>query len=125
MPFQPRERLPEVQSSADVSVVTLSRDFGEVSVPSKVLGYMAAGRPMVAAVPEESATAGIVRASGGGRVLPVADAAALAQAIGAYAADPQQARQDGQRGREYLVAHFSRARATERYAALFARVHQP
>jgi colanic acid biosynthesis glycosyl transferase WcaI len=125
MPFQPRERLPEVQSSADVSVVTLGRDFGEVSVPSKVLGYMAAGRPIVAAVPEESATAGIVRASGAGRVVPVADAAALAQAIRGYAADPQQAREDGRRGREYVVAHWSRARGTERYAALFARVRQP
>jgi colanic acid biosynthesis glycosyl transferase WcaI len=124
MPFQPRERLPEVQSSADVSVVTLGRNFGEVSVPSKVLGYMAAGRPLVAAVPEASATADIVRKSGCGRVVAVGDAAALAQAIRAYAADPQQARQDGRRGREYLVAHWSRARATERYAALFARLQK-
>jgi len=124
MPFQPRERLPEVQSSADVSVVTLARDFGEVSVPSKVLGYMAAGRPMVAAVPEESATAGIVRASGCGQVVPVGDPAALAQAIRAYAADPQEALQDGRRGREYVLAHWSRARAAMRYAELFDRVQQ-
>jgi colanic acid biosynthesis glycosyl transferase WcaI len=124
MPFQPRDRLAEVQSSADVSVVTLARDFGEVSVPSKVLGYMAAGRPLVAAVPEESATAAIVRASGCGRVVPVGDAAALAQAIRAYAAEPQQALQDGRRGREYVLAHGSRARATMTYAALFARVQR-
>jgi colanic acid biosynthesis glycosyl transferase WcaI len=124
MPFQPRERLPAVQASADVSVITLGRDFGEVAVPSKMLGYMAAGRPVVAAVPNESATAGIVRASGCGRVVPVGDAAALAQAIRGYAADPQQAARDGRRGRDCVVAHWSRARAVERYAAIFTRVRE-
>jgi glycosyltransferase involved in cell wall biosynthesis len=105
-------------------VVTLAPGFGEVSVPSKVLGYMAAGRPVVASVPGDSATANVVRASGGGRVVTVADGAALAQAIRAYATDPQRAGEDGRRGREYVVAHGSRLRASERYAALFARVQQ-
>ncbi|MRR10384.1 glycosyltransferase WbuB, partial [bacterium] len=39
LPFQERELLPQVQSSADVSVVTLKRGMGRTSVPSKILGY--------------------------------------------------------------------------------------
>ena len=122
MPFQPRERLSEVQSSADVSLVTLASGFGEVSVPSKLLGYMAAGRPVVAAVPEDSATADTVRAAGCGRVVPAGDAAALADAIRGYAALPEQAERDGGRGREFVVARRARAAAAAQYAALFQQV---
>ncbi|MBM3497816.1 MAG: glycosyltransferase family 4 protein, partial [Armatimonadetes bacterium] len=44
LPFQPRERLAEVQATADVSLVTLLPGQGLTSVPSKVLGYMSGAR---------------------------------------------------------------------------------
>ena len=70
LPFQPRERLSEVQATADVSLVTLAPGRGKTSVPSKVLGYMAAARPVIAAVDEDCDTAELIRKAKCGLVVP-------------------------------------------------------
>ena len=49
--FQPFEVLPDVLGSADVLVAILEPDAGVFSVPSKVLSYFCAGRPVLLAVP--------------------------------------------------------------------------
>ncbi len=45
--FQPFEMLPVVLGSADVLVAILEPDAGVFSVPSKVLSYFCAGRPVL------------------------------------------------------------------------------
>ena len=45
--FQPADFLPDVLGSADVLVALLEPDATKFSIPSKVLSYMAAGRPIV------------------------------------------------------------------------------
>jgi colanic acid biosynthesis glycosyl transferase WcaI len=80
LPFQDRTLVPVVQSSADVALVTLSPGRGRTSVPSKVVAYLAAGTPVVAAVDEDSDTAKCVQAAGG-LVVPPGDAAAMADAV--------------------------------------------
>jgi colanic acid biosynthesis glycosyl transferase WcaI len=80
LPLQPRERLAEVQASADVGLVTLAPGMGRTSVPSKVLGYLAAGRPVLGSVDLGSDTASCVERSGG-LVVPPGDAASLARAV--------------------------------------------
>ena len=79
--FQDRDRLNEVQATADVSVVTLAKGRGRTSVPSKVIGYLAAGRPTVASVDEDSDTAGCVLAGPSGIVVPPGDVRQIADAI--------------------------------------------
>lgn len=54
LPFQPKEKLPTVLASCDISVVCLNKDWTGISVPSKTYGIMAAGRPVLAFVEEES-----------------------------------------------------------------------
>ena len=73
VPFQPRDRVNEVQALADISLVSLSAGADLSSVPSKVLGYMAAARPVIAAVDSESETAGLIRAADCGLVVDSAD----------------------------------------------------
>ena len=60
LPFQPEERLAEMQSAADVGLVTLLPESGLSSVPSKVLGYMAAGRAVIASAPADTDTAKLI-----------------------------------------------------------------
>ena len=43
--------LPGVLADADVLVAMIEADAGTYSVPSKVLTYLAAGRPILAAIP--------------------------------------------------------------------------
>ena len=60
LPFQPYEVLPEVLASADVLIAILEPDAGVFSVPSKVLSYHCAGRPILAAIPAENLAARII-----------------------------------------------------------------
>lgn len=54
LPFQPRNRLPEVLASADISLVSLQRGLGSGSLPSKMYSIFASGRPMILCVDEKS-----------------------------------------------------------------------
>jgi colanic acid biosynthesis glycosyl transferase WcaI len=81
LPFQPRERLQEVQATADIALVTLLPGRGRTSVPSKVVGYMAAGRPIVASVDADSDTASAVLVGGSGVVVPPGRGDLLAEAV--------------------------------------------
>jgi colanic acid biosynthesis glycosyl transferase WcaI len=121
-PFQPRERLAEVQSLADVSLVTLRSEHGRTSVPSKVLGYMAAGRPVIASVDSDSETARLVREAGCGEVVPPQDAARLAEAISSLRNDAVRRRECGRQGRLHLEQNYAKDVALQRYLAVFDRV---
>lgn len=108
LPFQPRRRLSEVQASADVSLVTLGPGRGRTSVPSKVLGYMAAGRPVIASVDADCDTAELVRRSGAGIVVAPGDAKELARGILELRADRARRRELGAAGRRAFERQFSR-----------------
>lgn len=119
-PFQARERLSEVQAAADVSLVTLAPGRGKTSLPSKVLGYMAAARPVVAAVDAECDIANIIRQAGCGLVVPPEDGKSLAQAILHYYHHPLQRESHGRKGREYFLQHFEKNAVITRYRDLLA-----
>jgi len=121
LPFQPAERLAEMQSTADVGLVTLRSETGFTSLPSKVLGYMAAGRAVIASAPEETDTARLVRSAGIGLVTAVQDSDALAEAIRHLADDRPRCEQMGQNARQYLLGHYSRQVVVERYARIITR----
>ena len=65
LPFQPAEDLPSVLSSADVLVALLEPDATKFSIPSKVLSYMAAGRPIVGLMPSDNPAAADITDCGG------------------------------------------------------------
>jgi colanic acid biosynthesis glycosyl transferase WcaI len=102
LPFQPRELLSEVQSLGDVSLVTMLPGHGTTSVPSKILGYLAAARPIVAAVDDGCETARFLRTAAAGVIVPPNDPRALANAILSLRDDPERARRMGAAGRRYL-----------------------
>jgi lipopolysaccharide/colanic/teichoic acid biosynthesis glycosyltransferase/glycosyltransferase involved in cell wall biosynthesis len=61
LPFAPKERLSESFGAADAFVVSLKPGLAGYIVPSKLYGILAAGRPYVAAVENESEAAIITR----------------------------------------------------------------
>ncbi|NJN63403.1 MAG: glycosyltransferase family 4 protein [Acidobacteria bacterium] len=118
LPFQPENRLNEVQATADVGLVTLLENAGKSSLPSKVLGYMAAGRPVVASASLDSDTAHLVNSVPCGVVCPPEDPDALAAAILALADDPERRADLGARARRHVESTFSRTTVVDRYEAL-------
>jgi len=112
LPFQPRERLAEVQSAADVGVITLKPDAGKNSLPSKMLGYLACGRAVLASVDLDSDTARCIQDADCGIVTPAQDVEETARAIRKLM-EPGIAADFGRRSREFFLAHYGRSSATK------------
>ncbi len=67
-PFQPYEMLPQVFGTADVLIGLLETDAGTFSVPSKVLTYLCAKKPLLLAVPGSNLAAKIISSNQAGWV---------------------------------------------------------
>ena len=115
IPYQPREWLPLVYATGDVGLVSLKRGLAGCIVPSKLYTVLASGRPVLAAVEDTSETATIVRDEHCGRVVPVGDSVALAQAIRDLADDPTGRAALGARARAAALK-YSRRRQVAAYA---------
>ena len=108
LPLQPATALPALLSSADALLLSQRKEVIDSVVPSKLLTYMASGRPVIAAVHPSSTAARIVRDSGCGLLVLPEDAKALADAVRTLSADRGRGERLGRRGREYAVKHFDR-----------------
>ncbi|HFD87613.1 MAG TPA: glycosyltransferase WbuB [Gammaproteobacteria bacterium] len=122
LPFQPRERLPEVLASADVSVVMLRRGMGFNSLPSKTLSILASGRPIIVSIDEGSDTWNLVERSGAGICVPPESPERLAEAIKTLKQNPALGEQMGQNGRRYALLHHSPESAAEAFESLLLEV---
>jgi len=69
LPFQPKERLAESLSAADLHLVSMRREVNGLVVPSKVYGVLAAGRPCLFLGPPDSEAARVLREHRCGDVL--------------------------------------------------------
>lgn len=111
-PQVPLEAIRPLLAGSDALLVTLSahptfRQF----VPSKLVDFMAVGRPVVLAAAGEAAD--VVTTAGAGLVVPPEDPAALAEAIRWLRDHPNEAAAMGARGRE-----FAGTRLRSRHAAM-------
>ena len=118
--YQPRERVAEVLSSADVHVVPLRAGLGAVSVPSKTYSILAAGRAVVAAIDDDTEVTRILAQSGAGVSVPPDDTGAFVAALRAAVSDPQECAMRGARGRQWVEAHVSPASVATEYLTLIA-----
>jgi glycosyltransferase involved in cell wall biosynthesis len=116
--FQPFEALPDVLGSADVLVAILEPDAGVFSVPSKVLSYFCAGRPVLLAVPRENLAARIVVDSGAGLVVEPSDIPGFCATAQELIASRQLRDELGRAGRRYAEAHFEITRIVDRFEAI-------
>jgi glycosyltransferase involved in cell wall biosynthesis len=117
----PREQLPELLASAAVTVAT-QRDIPLLAdaLSTKVLEYMAAARPVVAAA--SGWTAEVISRAEAGIVCRPERPDALADAVARVAADPEWGDALGRSGRRYVEANLTRAVATERIDRALASI---
>ena len=106
LPFQPYERLPDVLASADVVAAILEPGAGVFSVPSKVLTYHCAGRPLVAAIPRSNLAARIVERNESGLVVDATDGDGFAAAARRLLADRDLRERLGRNARAYAERAF-------------------
>jgi len=106
LPLQPRDGLPQQLAAADVLVITQRREMTAYIFPGKLLYYMAASRPILAAVNQDSETGRFVQRKQVGLVVPPEDPKALAKAILDLRQD--RGRSFGENGRRLAETQFDR-----------------
>lgn len=80
-PFQPIEKLESLLTSCHVALVSLADSLEGIAVPSKIMGILAAGIPVIALVPDESEIAFIIKENNCGIVLHPGDVKGLIESI--------------------------------------------
>jgi len=109
----PADVMPDFFAKASALLVTLKDEFiFSLTVPSKVQTYLAAGRPIIAALNGEGRR--IVLESKAGIACPASDGPALAEAVARLADLPEDLRQEmGVSGQRYCKTHYNLLRLTD------------
>jgi colanic acid biosynthesis glycosyl transferase WcaI len=110
-------RWEEIMQASDVLLVNQRASVADMSLPSKLTSYFAAGRPVVAAASEGSETAREMEAARAGHVVPPENAAALRDAIAFIKGDSLRASEIGESAKRYAATHLSPERALSDYEA--------
>ena len=121
LPVQPYERLSEVLATADVLVAIIDREGGQYSVPSKILSYMCAGRPVLASVPTNNLGAEVIREANAGIAVEPGQLEEWLKSARNLAANADERHLLGQQARAYAERTFAIDRITDNFEALIAR----
>jgi colanic acid biosynthesis glycosyl transferase WcaI len=111
--YQAHAEMPDVLGTADVLIALLNADAAAFSVPSKVLSYLCAGRPIVAAVPKNNLAARTVLGAQAGLVVEPDDVSGLVAATERLLTDGTLSARLGANGRRYADSHFNIESITE------------
>ena len=106
LPFQPYDRHAEILASSDVLITLLDSECGAFSVPSKLLAYMCAERPVLLAAPPENLASRIVRRADAG-IATLANAADFLEGANQLLSDRPRRAQYSANARAYAEKHFS------------------
>ncbi|PYV17425.1 MAG: hypothetical protein DMG21_08370 [Acidobacteria bacterium] len=122
LPFRPADQIPYVLAAGDLHLVTIRRGLQGVVVPSKLYTILAAGRPVLALVPEESDVARLIRRGGCGVVASPDDPASMAGLVRELARDPERVAEMSRRATA-LAPEFSRAKELRRFLETMESVY--
>jgi colanic acid biosynthesis glycosyl transferase WcaI len=115
---QPRSKLPALLASADVSLVMLKPGVATVSLPSKIYGIMASGRPIIASLDKNSDAWNIIKEANCGVLVEPENFEQLATAISLLYCNQELCLKYGENGRKYVVENNSRKKITAEYGQL-------
>jgi len=103
--------------AADVHLVSLSKGWEGLIVPSKLQSAFSIGRPVIFVGPGENDAAGWIRESGGGWIVEEGDVEGLLRAVQECGSPTERARR-GWAAQDYARIHFDGKRNRERVADL-------
>ena len=119
---RPPQQMAEYLACADALLIHLLPDpMYAITIPSKTYGYLASGKPILAAA--QGDVADLVKLLQAGVVCQPGDAAALAQAVREFHAMPINQRETlGRNGCAAFEEHYTRAVLVQRYETLFGEI---
>jgi colanic acid biosynthesis glycosyl transferase WcaI len=123
LPVQPAERLNDLLNLADIHLLPQRRGVADLVLPSKLVGMMASGRPVVAAADHHTQVGKL--ATRCGIVVIPEDGEAMAHALVTLADDPHARRTLGRAGREIAASAWDRDAVLGRLEAWLLEVPAP
>jgi glycosyltransferase involved in cell wall biosynthesis len=121
LPQQPRSKIPALIWNSDVCLVLLKRsEVFKTVIPTKMLEFMACGRPVMLAV--EGQALEILEEAGAGIAIPPEDAEALASAVLTLQSNPSLALAYGRSGAIYIREKLSRRSTAFEYERVLMRL---
>ncbi len=116
--YQPMEKFSQVLGAGDVLLAILDADAGSFSVPSKVLSYLTAQRPLLLAVPLENLAAKIVQNNRTGYVVTPANVSGMLAKAEELFLNQSLREEFACNARRYAENNFDIERIADRFEAL-------
>lgn len=120
LPLQPVDKLNELLNMADIHLLPQRGDVADLVMPSKLLGMLASGRPILATVLPDTQVAEVV--SRCGFVTPPGDVVAFAEALQSLAANAEGRGRSGEAGRSIAEKQYSQEAVLHRFEQELKRV---
>lgn len=112
-----KRRMPDVLSFSDVTLVHLKKtDLFKTVLPSKIFEAASMERPIILGV--EGSSADLIRRANAGICIEPENAQELTDAILKLADQPDDGKQMGKNGRQYIKDHFNRVKLADTYLDL-------
>lgn len=107
LPVQPRNILPHMLAASNVCLIPQRKKIKDLVMPSKLLGIMASGRPVIAGAKSDSNLYKVVHESGSGFTTEPENVEQTKEAIMKLYNDNELIKEFGKNGREYCIKNFS------------------
>jgi colanic acid biosynthesis glycosyl transferase WcaI len=122
--WQPHERLPQVLAAGDLLMAAIAPQASVSSVPSKILGYLCAGRAVLAVVPPDNLGRRLVEEAGVGMGVDPGDHAGLIALTRTLHAEPMRLGQLARRARRYAEQTFAIDPIADRFESIIEATAQ-
>jgi colanic acid biosynthesis glycosyl transferase WcaI len=125
LPFQPMDQYPSVLGAGDILLAMVGREAAGFSVPSKILSYLAAGKPTVASIAADNDAAVTILAARTGIVVEPGEAAAFCNGVLRLASDAEQRLRFGHNARLFAESRFDIEMKAAQFEEVFAAIPGP
>lgn len=124
IPYQDKENLVYSLNAADAHWVVNAKGVKGISVPSKVYGVMAVGKPILGILEKESEARIIIEQADCGYVVEPGDYQAVENMLRAILQNKAAFKEKGIKGRLYLEKHFSKDTSIKKYKIMIDELIQ-
>jgi colanic acid biosynthesis glycosyl transferase WcaI len=125
LPFQPMELYPEVLGAGDILLAMVGEEAAQFSVPSKILSYLASGKPIVASIAPDNDAAATIAAAECGIITAPCDSKAFVDGVLRLAIDGDLRAAMGRKARAFAESRFDIDAIADRFEQVFAAIARP
>jgi colanic acid biosynthesis glycosyl transferase WcaI len=125
LPFQPMDQYSDVLGAGDILLAMIGREAAGFSVPSKILSYLAAGKPVVASITADNDAAATIKAADAGLVVEPGDVAGFCDSVRRLATDAAECRRLGSNARRFAESRFDVDAKAAQFEEVFATILRP